>query len=345
MLNRGVAVGWRQWQMSLVLVGIVFYFGATSGDRFGGAITRETPFAQISQDDHEVPVWSIALACSGRLASSTSSELRIKNLSTGEVVRLLDYRDSFGFAPAFSPDGRTLAIGANGPEIRFWNAETCIEKEPLSLGTEAARYVVFSPDGATLAVAARKSHKITLYDWRRGRRVAVLDGHDAEVNILAFSPDGSKLVAADSTSCVCIWELASRQVLARWNAHASGISALAHSPKDGLIATASYLDDAVRLWDSASGEPRGILQGPTTGVTGIAFSPDGTTLAHSRSDGVASLWDIATARQVGTVKAFKASLQAIAFARDGRVFATSGFDGAVRYWDLAQAIGGERRQP
>jgi WD40 repeat protein len=344
-IKSGVIVSWRPWQMSLALLGVVVYFGATNGDRIGGAVSRETPFAQIAQDDHEAPVWSLAFAGSRRLASSTSSELRVKDLATGEVVRLLDCRESFGLKPAFSPEGRTLAVGVNGPEIRFWDADTCIEQEPLSLGTQTARYVVFSPDGAILAVAISKSRKVTLYDWRRARPLAVLDGLGGEVNILAFSPDGSRLIAADSSSHVCIWDLASRKARARWRAHAAGISAVAHSPNGELIATASYLDNAIRLWDSASGEPRGILQGAGAGVTGIAFSPDGTELAQSRSDGVASLWDLASARQVGAVTASADSLQAIAFAADGRVFATSGFDGAVRYWDVARAIGAERRRP
>ncbi len=78
-------------------------------------------------------------------------------------------------------------------------------------------------------------------------------------------------------------------------------------------------------------------------MTGIAFSPDGTKLAQSRTDSIASLWDLASARQVGAVRASTASLQFIAFAGDGRVFATSGFDGAVRYWGVARAIGAELR--
>ena len=199
------------------------YAAATNGDKVGGAASRETPFAQIAQDDHEAPVWSLAFAGSRRLVSSTSSELRVKDLATGEVVRLLDYRESFGLTPAFSPDGRTLAIGANRPEVRLWNVETWIEQEPLSLGTKAARYVVFSPNGAMLAVATWSSHKVTLYDWRDARPIAVLDGHAGEVNILAFSPDGLKLVAADSASQVCIRDLASRRAQARWRAHAAGI--------------------------------------------------------------------------------------------------------------------------
>jgi WD40 repeat protein len=345
MLSSGVAISWRQWQVSVVLVSVVVYAAATNGERVGGAVGRDTPFAQISQDDHELPVWSLAVAGNRRLATSTSSELRVKDLATGQVVRLLDHRESVGLTPAFSPDGRTLAIGANGPEIRLWNAETCVEQEPLSLGTMAARYVVFSPDGAMLAVATWKSSNVILYDWRAARQIAVLDGHGGEVNILAFSPDGSKLVAADSTSQVGIWELASRKTRARWQAHPTGMSALAHSPNGTLFATASYLDDAIRLWDSTDGEPRGILQGAATGVTGIAFSPDGTRLAQSRTDGMASLWDLASARQIGAVRASADSLQAIAFAGDGRMFATSGFDGAVRYWDVAKAIVGEHREP
>ncbi len=125
--------------------------------------------------------------------------------------------------PAFSPDGRILAIGVNGPEIRLWNAETCVEQEPLSLGTAKARYGVFSPDGAMLAVATWKSRTVTVYDWRSARPIAVLDGHCGEINILAFSPDGSKLVAADSTSQICIWELASQKARARWRANAAGV--------------------------------------------------------------------------------------------------------------------------
>ena len=68
--------------------------------------------------------------------------------------------------------------------------------------------------------------------------------------------------------------------------HDSGITAVAYSPNGNVFATASYVDVAIRLWDSASGEPRGSLPSVLAGVTGLAFSPDGTTLALSRRTGM-----------------------------------------------------------
>jgi WD40 repeat protein len=344
-MNSGVVISWHRWQVSLALLGSVIYIGVTDWDLNSEASGRDCPFAQVSRDDHDAPVWSLTFSGSRRLASSTSSDLRVKDLATGKVVRLLDFPDSFGLRPAFSPDGRVLAIGGHGPEIRLWDAETLLELEPLTLGTKAARSVAFSPDSATLAVATWTSHEVTLWDCHSRRPIDVLDVLDGNVKVVAFSPDGSTLISADSTSNVYVWELASRRVRARWRAHPAGISAMAFSPDGRLIATASYLDNAVRLWDSRGGESKGLLAEDFTGVTGLAFSPDATTLVLSRADGVASLWDLASRRQIGEVKIFTGSLQSVEFAADGRVFATGGFDGAVRYWDVAQVIGAEPHEP
>ena len=345
LMNAGVVISWRPWQVSLALLGVVIYVGTADWSLAGGAVGQDPPSAQTSQDHHEAPVWSVVFSGTSRLASSTSSELWVKDMTKGGKVRLLDSPECFGLAPAFSPDGRTLAIGTNGPTIRLWDAESLSELQPLTLGNAGARSVAFSPDGSTLAVVTWRSRKITLYDWPGRRPIAVLDGRGGDVNTVCFSPDGSALVAADSASEVCVWDVASRTGRARWQAHAAGISALAHAPIGSVLATASFLDGTVRLWDSADGKPLGSLLSDCTGVTGLAFSPDATRLVLSRADGVASLWDLTLARQIGAVKTSTGSLQAVAFSGDGRSFATGGFDGSVRYWDVAQAIVGDPREP
>jgi WD40 repeat protein len=345
LIDKGVVISWRPWQVGLALLGVMIYVATTDWSLRGATPGQVRPFAQISQDNHEAAVWSIVFSGTSRLASSTSCELRVKDMATGRNVRLLDSRECFGLAPAFSPDGRTLAIGTNWPTIRLWDTETLSELEPLTLGKEAARSVKFSPDGSTLAVVTWRSRKITLYEWPGRRPIAVLDGHGGEVNTVVFSTDGRTLVTADSASEVCVWDVASRTARARWQAHATGISALVHAPNGSVFATASFIDGTVRLWDSADGKPLGSLPNDGTGVTGLAFSPDATNLVLSRADGIASLWELAPARQIGTVKTSTGSLQTIAFAGDGRSFATGGFDGSVRYWDVAQAIAGDPREP
>jgi WD40 repeat protein len=147
------------------------------------------------------------------------------------------------------------------------------------------------------------------------------------------------MVIADSSGQVLLWDVAAGRDLARWQAHESGFLGLALSPDGRLIATARYVDGAVRLWDATDGRPRGALE-VSAGVAALAFSPDGTLLAMARGDGFATLSDVASGRQVGAVRVPSGSLHAVAFSEDGRLLATGGSDGAVRLWDVKTTLDG-----
>jgi WD40 repeat protein len=43
---------------------------------------------------------------------------------------------------------------------------------------------------------------------------------------------------------------------------------------------------------------------PTTTLTGVAFSPDGKTLATGSYDRIVKLWNIATQQEVATLRAY-----------------------------------------
>ena len=123
----------------------------------------------------------------------------------------------------------------------------------------------------------------------------------------------------------------------------NGVTTMAFSADGALLATASYLECDVRLWNPANGELRSTLPKTESGVRALAFSPDGTLLALARADGIAVLRGIAEDRELGSVRANDRGLQSIAFSGDGRVLATGGTDGCVRLWDVAQALKGKDR--
>jgi WD40 repeat protein len=343
--RKGMVFAWRRWQLSLAGLGLILCVAVANGDLKIGAGGEERPSALIAQEDHETPVWTLAFGGTRLAASTIPGEVDVTDLATGWARRLRGDAGSVDRSLAFSPGGRVLAMGGGGPDVRLWDVEAWIEQEPLRVGTGAVRSVTFAPDGTKLAVGTWNSRSqpaiVTLWEWPARRRLAELGPFPRSINALAFSPDGGRMVIADASGRVLLWDVGAGRELTRWQAHESGILGLALSPDGRLIATACYADGGVRLWDAISGGQRGALK-VSTCVPALAFSPDGTLLAMARGDGIASLSDVASGRQVGAVRVLSASLHAVAFSEDGRVLATGGSDGAVRLWDVKTTLEGNR---
>lgn len=100
-------------------------------------------------------------------------------------------------------------------------------------------------------------------------------------------------------------------------------------------------DDAGRRADDAQAERRcAVFQGHRYWVHGVAFSPDGQTLASvagegTRAPGEVKLWDIRTRRERAPLAGHEAAAMDVAFSPDGKFMATAGLDHTVRLWDTA----------
>jgi WD40 repeat protein len=106
------------------------------------------------------------------------------------------------------------------------------------------------------------------------------------------------------------------------------------------------LDQTIRLWDVATGQPLGDpLQGHRDWVTNVAFSPDGQTLASGSWgswDATIILWDVATRQPIGEpLQSHMGAVNSVAFSPDGTTLASGSSDDTIILWDMAtgQPIG------
>jgi len=69
-----------------------------------------------------------------------------------------------------------------------------------------------------------------------------------------------------------------------------------------------------------------------SGVTSVAFSPDGTLLAAGLQDGRVKLWQVSNGKLLFTLEGHAGTVHSLAFSPDGKILASGSDDNTVRFW-------------
>lgn len=210
----------------------------------------------------------------------------------------------------FSPDGRRLAVALLSTQTEpsrliVTDLETRRQLFAATGATKGKHYSspVFSTDGRTLAVqdSARRINEpetIRLYDVEAGNELAAFDSAGKYPFLVpSFSPDGRRLAATDYNGSLTVWDVAAKKVERTYfmDGMRPGLR-VAFSPEGNRLAVvaqpkidrADLEDDPdpadlpqarVFLFDLLGGGAPEVIICPHGYAGGLAFSPDGKTIA------------------------------------------------------------------
>jgi hypothetical protein len=304
------------------------------------------------------------LACAGVTASLVVSRLTSSAAPAGNTGLSAD-ASLFGlagvFTPptvaerwqeatsvAFSPDGKTLAVGLTagaadsyqastfGGETYLFNVATGKQSAvlPDAGGTDA-----FSPDGNLLAAAGGAGQRLVYLakEGAGGHAVALptLPGSGGQpIKTLAFSPDGRLLAADDTSGGFYLWSVRTARALGSEISGQSASSSLAFSPDGTTIAVGGA--GAISLWDTGIGSVTASITVPGNELVGpMAYSPDGKLLVAALPGGRIRLWDATTYARVGTLQdTGSQGVAAVAISPDSQILAVGDVNGKTYLWNL-----------
>ena len=257
---------------------------------------------------------SVAFSSNGRTLAAGNFDGTLTTFATSDDWKIqesrIEHTENQGSAInalAFVGKSAVVAVGDWDGWIRFHGPDSLANRQPLKYPARIWTLAV-SPDGSTLAVGG-DAKTIQVYDLATRRLKATLNGHDHAVWSLDFSADGKWLASAGGT-IARLWDTATWTDAGGAIQHFPELLSVRFSPDGKLLAVADGVSDLphynvlptqIILWDVAARAEVRRLRGHTNSIWGLAYTPDGKTLASGSADQTVRLWDVATGQLRETI--------------------------------------------
>jgi WD40 repeat protein len=276
--------------------------------------------------DGRVWLWRI-----GNKSKISGSQIEGKNVLLARSPP--EQRGAAG-ACAFSPDGKTLAIGYRNGTIHLWNvAERQRLGAPLNSKSGLITELAFTASGRGL-VSVGGSGTAQLWNVADHTIIDTLLSRTGETRDAVLGPDRRSLAVEGEDGKVRLWDLGlGHQLDAPLRLGPNQVMSLTYSPDDTKIAAGGY-NYVVQFWNTANYAKIGTPLIHGTPIVATAFSPNGRLLATGD-------WDDENAVRLWDTKAFKLSAQLAGssgatpvFSADGKTLAYTLENGGVGLWNI-----------
>ncbi|XXH00447.1 hypothetical protein Hte_006792 [Hypoxylon texense] len=252
--------------------------------------------------------------------SLDSFDIHIWSVQTGQLLDQLSGHEGPVCSLAFSPNGSLLFSGSWDRTARMWSIFSRTQtSEPLQLQADVLDIAV-RPDSAQLAISTldgqlsfwsvSEAEEVSGLDGRRDvsggrkvtdRRTAANVAGTKSFNTIRYSTDGSCLLAAGNSKYICLYSVSTMVLLKKFtvsvNLSLSGTQEFLNSkllteagPEGLLDDEADHSDREGRrdrlLPGSKRGDPSARLKLPEVRVTGVGFSPAGTSFCAASTEGL-----------------------------------------------------------
>ena len=275
-----------------------------------------------------------------------SDTLRLLDAATGRTIWQRRYPLRTGQLEArvaFAPDGPLLTSAQQGDTL-LWNARTGRVEKRFPIGGQPAispdgGSVALAVNNPDLAAAYSR---IAMLNLRTGRYHFLLPASLPNVWLrgFAFTPDGKSLVGETIHGDVYVWDAASGSITETIPAPPGARASEVLDPIGRTVLVGSQAGSVV-AFDLAGSRRLGRafewnVPDESGGVgAGMVVNRQSDVMATNQADGSVALVDLRTLQRTATLPARDGAVSsALAFFPDGRTLVTGGLAGYLTLWDV-----------
>jgi WD40 repeat protein len=264
------------------------------------------------------------------VSSGNDRAVRVWDAETGRQLRHFDMGNEYLENFAVSATGDLVAAARNQKVVQLLELSSGQAQHELKDHTGRVQSLTFSPDGQTLACG--DIGNIRLWQTKTGKPIRQFAAGAQNTNVMAFSPNGTRLAAGGDDGHIRLWDATTGKTLSDVQAHKDGVTTLTFTP-DGKGLVSGGNDHAVRVWDLPALKEQRHLAHPSS-ILVVAMSRDGQTLFAAIGHAVRA-WNLATGELLTPDHGPEEDVYSLAFTPDGKSLVAGSCDSVVGVWDLA----------
>ncbi len=296
---------------------------------------------------HEDGVYALAFSPNGTKLASGSADMKIivwsviadKDEDGNDIedndFPILEGHELDVTKVAYSPDGTRLVSGALDGVLKIWDATQGYALLRTINNVTSPQWVSYAPDSRK--IVATMDHNVCVWNPVSGVKLVEMRGHEANIYMVDFSHDGTRIATASEDQTARVWNLETGEELLTLHEHSAPIWCVAFSKDDNEVATGSD-DTTVVIADSWTGQRRAVITDHGGLVNTLAYSKSGDWLCSGTMEGNVRLLDARSGEFVAEYQGHADKIRSVAFSPEADAIITSSEDGTIRTFSATDIL-------
>ncbi|KAI9208513.1 quinon protein alcohol dehydrogenase-like superfamily [Polychytrium aggregatum] len=236
---------------------------------------------------------------------------------------------------AFHAASNLLVAGFSTGIFGIWELPDFNNIHTLSISQKKIDTVAINATGEWLAFGASKLGQLLVWEWQSESYVLKQQGHQYDMNCLAYSQDGQYVVTGGDDGKVKLWNVQTGFCFVTFTEHTASVNSVEFA-KQGQVIFSASLDGTIRAFDLVRYRNFRTFTSPTPVQFGcLTVDPSGEIVCGGSIDTFEIyVWSVQTGKLLDIYSGHKGPISCMTFSPTDGILATGSWDKTVRVWDV-----------